>query len=139
MCFFSRYGVFNMTVLHCKCVLHINYFRIIIQNYFYPNKSSDHLQTYSMLDKDIKIQTKLMFKFTTNNKKKIDLSVLKESFFLDQNVNQGIKKMTIKLSLNLKLRTIYKCFLCPYKRKSSMLDTKFPKNYNLNSNCTLKH
>ena len=32
--FFLRYGAFNMTSVHCKCDLHINYFYMFFVNYF---------------------------------------------------------------------------------------------------------
>ena len=37
MRFFLRYGAFNMTFVHCKCVMHINYFRMFFVNYFLSN------------------------------------------------------------------------------------------------------
>ena len=67
MSFFLRYGALNMTFVHCKCVLHINYFRMFFVNYFYPNKSSDQLQAYSMLNKLVKDIDYDKFKFTTKN------------------------------------------------------------------------
>ena len=62
--------------------------------FFYPNKSSDQLYVYSMLDTFIKILIEVTFKFTTKNKKN-DLSALKEYFFQERNQN-----FSIKLSLN---------------------------------------
>ena len=44
-----------------------------------------------MLDRHIKIETKVKFKFTTKNKKK-DLSALKDPPILDLKVKQSIKK-----------------------------------------------
>ena len=54
MSFSLCYGALNMTFVHCKCVLHINYFCMFFVFTFYPNKSSDQLQAYSMLNKHVK-------------------------------------------------------------------------------------
>ena len=67
--FFYATVHFNMTFEDCKCVLHINYFCMFLSIIFYPNKSSDQLYAYSMLNKHLKNIDEDKFKFTTNNLK----------------------------------------------------------------------
>ena len=67
MHFFLRYGAFNMTLctLNASCtkIIFVCFLSII----FYPNKSSDQLQSYSMLNKHVKNIDYDKFKFTTKN------------------------------------------------------------------------
>ena len=99
---FLRYGAFNMTFVHRKCILHIYYFCMFLSIIFYPNKSSDQLQAYSMLDRHIKKYrlSQVKFKFTTKNKK-IDLSAFKESFLWNYKITMQYKNVDIRLHVNI--------------------------------------